>query len=85
MGVLVFSMKKKKPLPAHALDNGEGRNVIWVRTKILCFMLFTTRGTHTMCVSVSDCYFIVNVLDLPFASPITIYRQVCIIYRLSQG
>ena len=52
MGVLVFSTKKKKPLPAHALDNGEGRNVTWVRTKILCFMLFTTQGTHTMCVSI---------------------------------
>ena len=52
MGVLVFSMKKKKPLPAHALDNGEGRNVIWVRTKIMYFMLFTTQGAHTMCVCI---------------------------------
>ena len=34
-------------------------------------------GTHTICVCVADCYFIVNVLDLQFASPIAIYRQVC--------
>ena len=31
------------------------------------------QGTHTIgCVA--DCYFKVNVLDLPFASPIAIYR-----------
>ena len=41
------------------------------------------------CVCVTDCYFIVNVLDLPFyflvnvldlpfASPIVIYRYVCL-------
>ena len=28
----------------------------------------------TQSVSVADCYFKVNVLDLPFASPIAIYR-----------
>ena len=28
----------------------------------------------TQSVWVADCYFIVNVLDLPFASPIAIYR-----------
>ena len=28
----------------------------------------------TQCVCVADCYFIVNVLDLPFASLIAIYR-----------
>ena len=28
----------------------------------------------TQCVCVTDCYFIVNVLDLPFASSIMIYR-----------
>ena len=28
----------------------------------------------TQSVFVSDCYFIVHVLDLPFASPIAIYR-----------
>ena len=32
------------------------------------------QGTHTMCVCVTDCYFIVNVLDLSFASPMTIHR-----------
>ena len=26
------------------------------------------------CVCVADCYYIVNALDLPFASPIAIYR-----------
>ena len=28
----------------------------------------------TQSVCVADCYFIVNVLDLPFASPVAIYR-----------
>ena len=28
----------------------------------------------TQSVCVADCYFIVNVLDLPFASPIAIFR-----------
>ena len=28
----------------------------------------------TQCVCVADCYFIVNVLVLPFTSPIAIYR-----------
>ena len=52
MGVLVFSMKKKKALPAHALDNGEEKNVIWVR-KILYFKLFTTQGApHNVCVCI---------------------------------
>ena len=32
----------------------------------------------TQSVCVADCYFIVNVLDLPFALPIAIYRQLCI-------
>ena len=31
-------------------------------------------GGPTQSVCVADCYFIVNVLDLPFASPIAIYR-----------
>ena len=35
--------------------------------------LFQHRGP-TQSVCVADCYFIVNVLDLPFASPIAIYR-----------
>ena len=30
----------------------------------------------TQSVCVADCYFIVNVLDLPFASPISIYRYI---------
>ena len=34
---------------------------------------FQHRGP-TQSVCVADCYFIVNVLDLPFASPIAIYR-----------
>ena len=38
----------------------------------------TTWHPNSVCVCVSvcvrDCYFVVNVLDLPFASPITIYR-----------
>ena len=34
------------------------------------------RPTQSVCVA--DCYFIVNVVDLPFASPIAIYRKLCI-------
>ena len=40
----------------------------------------TTGHPHSVCVCVCvsvcvrDCYFVANVLDLPFASPITIYR-----------
>ena len=41
--------------------------------KVVNFKLITSQGAHTIgCVA--DCYFIVNVLDLPFASPIAIYR-----------
>ena len=41
--------------------------------------LVKRRGSYkhrapTQSVCVADCYFIVNVLDLPFASPIAIYR-----------
>ena len=33
----------------------------------------TSQGAHpTVCVT--DCHFVVNALDLPFTSPITIYR-----------
>ena len=38
---------------------------------------FCSQSTHrkpTQSVCVADCYFIVNVLDLTFASPIAIYR-----------
>ena len=35
------------------------------------------QGT-TQSVCVVDCYFTVNVLDLPFPSPIAIYRELCI-------
>ena len=38
-------------------------------TSVFCF---DHRGP-TQSVCVADCYFIVNVLDLPFASPIAIY------------
>ena len=36
-------------------------------------VLWNHRGP-TQSVCVADCYFVVNVLDLPFASPIAIYR-----------
>ena len=36
--------------------------------------LIDTAEKTTQSVCVADCYFIVNVLDLPFASPIAIYR-----------
>ena len=32
------------------------------------------QGAHTQSVCVADRFIIVNVLDLPFASPIAIYR-----------
>ena len=35
-------------------------------------MFFHREPTQSVCVA--DCYFTVNVLDLPFASPIAIYR-----------
>ena len=38
----------------------------------LNFAFFHREPTQSVCVA--DCYFIVNVLDLPFASPIAIYR-----------
>ena len=39
--------------------------------------LIESQGAHTIgCVA--DCYFKVIVLDLPFASPIAIYRQLSI-------
>ena len=38
-----------------------------------CVVVFIHRGP-TQSVCVADCYFIANVLDLPFASPIAIYR-----------
>ena len=38
------------------------------------FKLSTHHRAPTQSVCVADCYFIVNVLDLPFASPIAIYR-----------
>ena len=40
-------------------------------------LLIQAQGAHTICVCNGDCHFIVNVLDLPFDSPITIYRYEC--------
>ena len=37
-------------------------------------LLIQAQGAHTICLCNGDCYFIVNVLHLPFASPIAIYR-----------
>ena len=49
--------------------------VDWVQKVPLrpCFikviwLLFRSQGVHTMCVCVTACYFIVNVLDLPFVN-----------------
>ena len=57
----------------------------------LCVSLWCgrTTGAPAQCVCVTDCYFIVNVLDLPcyfivnvldlsFPLPIVIYRYVCL-------
>ena len=38
------------------------------------FYKATDHWAPTQSVCVADCYFIVNVLDLPFALPIAIYR-----------
>ena len=38
--------------------------------------LLAQGATQSVCVV--DCYFIVNVLDLPFPSPTAIYRELCI-------
>ena len=38
------------------------------------FLAMFDHREPTQSVWVADCYFIVNVLDLPFASPIAIYR-----------
>ena len=40
--------------------------------KNVCFRTHRTGVTQSVCVTV--CNFIVNVLDLPFASPVAIYR-----------
>ena len=48
---------------------------------VCCYNCFISGGLYifehrepTQSVSVADCYFIVNVLDLPFSSPLAIYR-----------
>ena len=41
---------------------------------LACLLCLLEHGVPTQSVGVADCYFIVNVLDLPFASPIPIYR-----------
>ena len=38
----------------------------------------------TQSVCVADCYFIVNVLDLPFASPIAKYREISLTMYINQ-
>ena len=51
--------------------------------KNVCQDLLTIENTDSdhrgpaQSVWVADCYFIVNVLDLPFASPIVVNRQLC--------
>ena len=57
-----------------AITNGFTRNELSGPHEL---MLTKTQINHrgpTQSVCVADCYFIVNVLDLPFASPIAIYR-----------
>ena len=59
-----------------------GQQLIYVAKLPLCYTYFKVtvvllRFQHrgpTQSVCVANCYFIVNVLDLPFASPIAIYR-----------
>ena len=48
-------------------------NGVTVKTESLFMVTFEHRGP-AQCVCVADCYYIVNALDLPFASPIAIYR-----------
>ena len=44
------------------------------RSSRCCGLALSHHRGPTQSVWVADCYFIVNVLDLPFASPIAIYR-----------
>ena len=46
--------------------------IFFLRKFSECFLYFHRGPAQS--VWVADCYFIVNVLDLPFASPIAIYR-----------
>ena len=57
----------------------DGRNLCSLQKFTAGFGAFCTvppEGAHTIC-GVTNCYFIVNVLDLSSASRIVIYRQVC--------
>ena len=50
------------------------RFIQWVMqlvSELLHWIVIYPQGAHTICF---DCYFIVNVLDLPFASPVAMYR-----------
>ena len=51
----------------------------YLMVQVFCLSRRYDRGP-TQSVSVADCYFIVSVLDLPFASPIAIYRFLHCLY-----
>ena len=59
-------------------DQVGSRSIGIQMTVCLCDSCYFPKESHhrgpTQCVCVADCYYIVNVLDLPFASPIAIYR-----------
>ena len=54
--------------------NFRGFEGLSVSTSFQQITLYSNHRAPTQSVCVADCYFIVNVLDLPFASPIAIYR-----------
>ena len=47
-------------------------NVLLRFVPVYQLLIYHRAPTQSVCAA--DCYFIVNVLDLPFASPIAIYR-----------
>ena len=59
--------KMDKSLNRGMFNKSESRNIY-----VAGYQCDHREPTQSVCVA--DCYFIVNVLDLPFASPIAIYR-----------
>ena len=68
------------PMNKSLLASNRNQGKITNQRKTYCMFLGIDKnrgGPHNVCLS-ADCYLLVNVLDLPFASPITIYREACI-------
>ena len=82
----LFSVYRKGNLDALIVESSNAKIQLQTLLKLLQINLlikilqnyslnqFKTTGRPHISVRVADCYFIVNVPDLPFASPIAIYR-----------